>query len=195
MSSKSCVCTLPFIFVCWSFHVLIFWLLPVFVLLLCIALCLALLVVFILILTFWFWPSVSCSCRQLSCPLCMYCDICDYLDSDLCLFDNDFCLAPLNFFLHFPFPPRNRCVCTTHMQYVYAHAKANMYTQWVKLVPYKCLLLYTHTYTLLIHSPLMHHNLMFKQYITKSSHWSVTFLASIRYSNDYLCYLHYIGIQ
>ena len=41
---------------------------------------------------------ISCSRRQLSCPLSVYFDICDYLDSDLCLFHNDFCLAPLNFF-------------------------------------------------------------------------------------------------
>ena len=63
---------------------------------------------------------ISCSRRQLSCPLSVYFDICDYLDSDLCLFYNDFCLAPLNLFfhftvqlgpfLHFPFTPRNTCL-------------------------------------------------------------------------------------
>ena len=45
-----------------------------------------------------FLVFISCSRRQLSCPLSVYFDICDYLDSDLCLFYNDFCLAPLNFF-------------------------------------------------------------------------------------------------
>ena len=40
---------------------------------------------------------ITCSHRQLSCPLSVYFDICDYLDSALCLFYNDFCLAPLNF--------------------------------------------------------------------------------------------------
>ena len=44
---------------------------------------------------------ILCSRQQLSWPLSVYLDICDYLDSDLCLFDNDFCLAPLNFFFHF----------------------------------------------------------------------------------------------
>ena len=40
----------------------------------------------------------SCSRRQLSCPLSVYCDIYDYLDSDLCLFHYDFGLAPWNLF-------------------------------------------------------------------------------------------------
>ena len=60
----------------------------------------------------------SCSCRQLSCLLPLYLDISDYLDSDLCLFNYNFCLAQLNLFFHFtvhlgpflhlPLIPRNR---------------------------------------------------------------------------------------
>ena len=43
----------------------------------------------------------SCSRRQLSCVLPLYLDISDYLDSDLYLFNYDFCLAQLNLFCHF----------------------------------------------------------------------------------------------
>ena len=44
---------------------------------------------------------ISCSCRQLSCPLSVYFDICDYLDSYLCLFYQRFLPCPIELLFHF----------------------------------------------------------------------------------------------
>ena len=100
MSSKSSV----YIFIgpcLLVFSVLILWLLlPVFVLLSVLLMFgdIDISVICYRDIDFLAMTLISCSRRQLSCPLSVHFDICDYLDSDLCLFHNDFCLAPLNFF-------------------------------------------------------------------------------------------------